>query len=328
MGRSHFEEKVRTNRILLIDELIRSGSYPNAVSMSKKMEVSDRTIQRDIEYLRLFYNAPLEYDALRRGYFYTEPNFFIKSVLLTEGELFSIALFDRLLEQYRNTPLEGHLRNIFRKILEALPQQITVNSSLLNSHVSFIPDQAGTIDPNVFEAVFKALSTRKTIGFEYRPLDKTTWMKRIVDPYHAVCQRGNWYVIAYCHDKEEPRLFNLARIRKTIITKQSFTIPVNFDPNEYFDKEMGVWASSRKPFTVEFLVDKEIGTYALDHKWHETQEVKENPDGSVKVKFTTTQMPEVIRWVLGQGHTVKVLKPTELVEMVKEEMKKVRDIYH
>jgi len=210
MGRSHFEEKLRTNRILLIDELIRSGSYPNAVSMSKKMEVSDRTIQRDIEYLRLFDNAPLEYDALRRGYFYTEPN--------------------------------------------------------------------------VFEAVFKALSTRKTIGFEYRPLDKTTWMKRIVDPYHAVCQRGNWYVIAYCHDKEEPRLFNLARIRKTVITKQSFTIPVNFDPNEYFDKEMGVWASSRKPFTVEFLVDKEIGTYALDHKWHETQEVKENPDGSV-VKF-------------------------------------------
>ena len=328
MGRSHFEEKVRTNRVLLIDELIRSGSYPNAASMSRKMEVSARTIQRDIEYLRLFYNAPLEYDALRRGYFYTEPNFFIKSVLLTEGELFSIALFDRLLEQYRNTPLEGHLRNIFRKILEALPQQITVDSSLLNNHVSFIPDQAGTIDPNVFEAVFKALSTRKTLGFEYRPLDKTTWMKRIVDPYHAVCQRGNWYIIAYCHDKEEPRLFNLARIRKTVITKQSFTIPVNFDPNEYFDKEMGVWASSRKPFTVEFLVDKEIGTYALDHKWHESQEVKENSDGSVKVKFTTTQMPEVIRWVLGQGHTVKVLEPPELVEMVKEEAKRVHDIYH
>lgn len=327
MGRSHFEEKVRTNRILLIDELIRSKTYPNAASMSQKMEVSARTIQRDIEYLRLFYNAPLEYDAIHRGYFYTEENFFIKSVLLTEGELFSIALFDRLLEQYRNTPLEKHLRNIFRKILEALPQQITVDSGLLNNHVSFIPDNAGTIDPDVFEAVFKALSARKTIGFEYRPLDKTTWAKRIVNPYHAVCQRGNWYVIGYCHDREEPRLFNLARIRKTVITRQSFSIPPDFNPNNYFDKEVGVWASSRKPFTVEFIVDKEIGTYALDHKWHEGQEVKENPDGSVKVKFTTTQMPEVMRWILGQGHTVKVLGPPELVEMVKEEATKIGGMY-
>ena len=327
MGRSNFEEKVRTNRILLIDELIRSGSYPNAASMAKKMEVTPRTVQRDIEYLRLFYNAPLEYDPIHRGYYYTEPNFFIKSVLLTEGELFSIALFDRLLEQYRNTPLEGHLRNIFRKILEAMPQQITVDSSLLNSHVSFIPDNAGIIDTSVFESVFKALSARKTMSFEYRSLEKTEWAKRIANPYHAICQRGNWYVIAFCHDKNEPRLFSLARMRKASITKQSFTIPANFNPNEYFDKEMGVWASSRKPFTVEFIVDKKIRTFAMDHKWHETQKVTENPDGSVKVKFTTTQMPEVMRWVLGQGHTVKVLSPPELVKMVKEEAVLMRWMY-
>ncbi len=327
MGRTHSEEKVRTNRILLIDELIRSGKYPNADSMSKKMEVTARTIQRDIEYLRLFYKAPVEYDALRRGYFYTDPTFFIKSVLLTEGELFSIALFDRLLEQYRNTPLEGHLRNIFSKILDSMPQQITVDSSLLSNHVTFIPDQAGNINPDVFEAVFKALRIKKTMGFEYRPLEKTTWAKRTVNPYHAVCQRGNWYVIGYCHDKKEPRIFNIARIRNAGITKQPFTIPPDFDPNKYFDKEMGVWASSRKPFAVEFLVDKKIGTYAMDHKWHESQEVEENPDGSVRVKFTTTQMPEVLRWVLGQGHTVKVLNPPELVEMVKDEAGKVRGMY-
>ena len=263
MGRSCFEEKVRINRILLIDKLIRSGSYPNAESMSKKMEVSARTIQRDIEYLKLFYNAPLEYDALHRGYYYTEANFFIKSVLLTEGELFSIALFDRLLVQYRNTPLEGHLRNIFRKILDALPQKITVDSSLLNDHVSFIPDHAGNINHDVFEAVFTALRTRKTMSFEYRALDKTVWAKRIVNPYHAICQRGNWYIIGFCHEKDEPRLFNLSRIRKTVITKQSFTIPPDFDPTIYFDKDMGVWASSRKPLTVEFLVDKKLALLPL-----------------------------------------------------------------
>jgi predicted DNA-binding transcriptional regulator YafY len=78
---------------------------------------------------------------------------------------------------------------------------------------------------------------------------------------------------------------------------------------------------------VELLFEKEIGAYALDRKWHSTQTVESREDGSVYVKFTTTQMPEVLRWVLGQGHTVKALAPVELVEMVKAETAKVRGMY-
>jgi predicted DNA-binding transcriptional regulator YafY len=45
------------------------------------------------------------------------------------------------------------------------------------------------------------------------------------------------------------------------------------------------------------------------------------------VKFETSQMPEVLRFVLGQGHTVKALGPAELVEQVKAETEKVRGMY-
>jgi predicted DNA-binding transcriptional regulator YafY len=327
MSKPLFEEKVRTNRLLFIDQIIRSETYPNASTLAKKAEVAPRTILRDIDYLRLFYNAPIAYDASRRGYYYTEKNFFVKSVLLTEGELFSIAIFDRLLEQYRHTPLEGNLREIFRKIVQSLPQKITVDSQFLTGRVSFIPDHEGIVDMKVFEVVFAALRTSTTVSFEYRSLQKTVHAKRTADPYHAICQRGNWYLIGYCHDRQEPRMFALSRIKNARTVGRTFIIPAGFNPHEYFDKEMGVWASSRKPYTVEFVVDREIGTYALDRQWHKTQEVEENKDGSVRVKFTTTQMPEVLRWVLGQGHTVKVLNPPELVAMVKDEAERVRGMY-
>jgi predicted DNA-binding transcriptional regulator YafY len=75
------------------------------------------------------------------------------------------------------------------------------------------------------------------------------------------------------------------------------------------------------------LFENEIGTYAAERQWHETQTIMQNKDGTVYVKFTTTQVPEVLRWVLGQGHTVKVLGPPELVEMVKAETEKVRGMY-
>jgi predicted DNA-binding transcriptional regulator YafY len=122
-------------------------------------------------------------------------------------------------------------------------------------------------------------------------------------------------------------MFAFSRIRKARLSKGNYVIPADFNPHVYFDKEMGVWASSRTPYTVELLFEKEIGAYALDRKWHSTQTVESREDGSVYVKFTTTQMPEVLRWVLGQGHTVKALAPVELVEMVKAETAKVRGMY-
>ncbi|GHT89419.1 WYL domain-containing protein [Spirochaetia bacterium] len=289
--------------------------------------MTPRTIQRDIEYMRDMYSAPIEYDYDHRGYYYSEPNFFIKSVLLTEGEFFSITLFDQMLEQYRNTPLENDLRRIFAKIAQSLPSTVSVQSAFLNNQMSFIPDAAGQVDPKVFKVIFTALKTKSTITFDYQPLSKETYMKRTVDPYHTISQKGNWYVIGLCHDKNEPRMFTFSRIQNTALTKKHFTIPPTFNPNDYFDKEMGVWASSREPVTVELLFNKEIRTFAIDRQWHSGQTVEQRKDGSVYVKFTTTQMPEVLRWVLGQGHTVKVLGPGELVNMVKDEAGKVRGMY-
>ena len=327
MAGLNLEQKVRTNRILSIDRLIREGKYPNTEKLAESLEVTARTIQRDIEYMRDMYGAPIEYSPARHGFYYSEPNFFIKSVPLTEGELFSITFFDPLLEQYRNTPLEGDLRTIFGKIVQCLPDNVNVEANFLTSQMTFIPDHAGMIDREAFQTVFTALKRKQSVRFEYRSLEQSGYAFRMADPYHAVCQRGNWYFIGFCHERREPRLFAFSRMRKAKLAKETFTIPADFKAEVYFDREMGVWASARTPYTVELLIEKEIGTYALDRQWHSTQTVRANDDGSVYVKFTTTQMPEVFRWVMGQGHTVKVLGPAELAEQVKAECEKVRGMY-
>ena len=143
-------------------------------------------------------------------------------------------------------------------------------------------------------------------------------MERTIDPYHIVCQRGNWYVMGECHERDDIRIFSFSRMKSIKILKQKFKIPENFKPSDYFDTELGVWLSDKTPLTVELLVDKEIGTYALNRTWHSEQIVEERKDGSVYVKFQTTQK---------QGHTVKVLGPKELVDEVKEELESTRKMY-
>lgn len=319
--------KVQRYRLLQIDEEIRNGRFPNSTSLAKKIEVSSRTIQRDIEYMKDMYNAPIEYDYQKNGYYYTESSFYIKSVTLSEGELFSVALFDQLLEQYRNTPLENDLRSVFKKIEMSLPNNITFDSSFLQSQTTFIPDQIGMINPQNFETVFSALKNRHVLKFKYRPLQKTTWMEREINPLHAVCQKGNWYILGFCHDKQDIRVFNFSRMKDVVETKETFDFPSNFAPEKYFDKEIGIWLSATQKYTVELLISAEIGTFALERSWNKNQKIEQRDDGSVWVSFETTQLPEVKRWVLGQGKTVKVLNPPELIEQVREEVTAVLGMY-
>lgn len=314
-------------RIIKIDSMISSGSFPTATQIAKANECSVRTVLRDIEEMRNFYDAPIEVREGTGGYYYSEPNFFLKSVMLSEGELFSVALFDQLLEQYRNTPLEENLRRTFEKITKALPDEVSVDSTFLKSNLTFIPEKYGFIDGEVFTTVFDALKKHKTLEFDYRPLQKSTFMTRRLDPYHAVCQKGNWYIIGFSHDKNEVRVFSFARMKNVRATGDNFKIPATFKAEDYFDKEVGIWLSAKKEYGVRLLVSPEIGTFALNKIWHSNQRITENEDGSVLVEFSTTQLPEIKRWVLGQGKTVKVLNPPELIEEIKAEAAAVQALY-
>lgn len=140
--------KINNWRIVKIDELLQSERWYTAKEIAKSIEdgsYSSRTIQRDIEYMRDTLNAPIESDS--HGYHYTEKNFFIKSIPLTEGEALSVAILNPLLEQYRNTPLENQLRSVFQKITNCLPNRITVDTSFLNPRITFIPDRIENIKP-------------------------------------------------------------------------------------------------------------------------------------------------------------------------------------
>ena len=327
MSERNKDKILQAYRIHRIDDEIRSGKYPNAAGLARLLEVSERTINRDFDVLRDFYNAPMEYSAEHRGWYYTKPNFFIKYIQINEGEFFSLALFDQLLLQYKNTPLEKQLRSIFRKIEGSLPENISVDSRFLSGDITYIPDALAPIVTEVFDSVIDALKKRRSIIFDYRPLQKTTFMQRQIDPYHIICQRGNWYVIGDCHLKKEVRIFSLSRMKNVRQTDEFFEIPAGFDARNYVDRTMGVWLSSRTRHKVRLLFSAEIGTFAAEHIWHENQSVVRNGDGSVEVSFETTQLPEVKRWVLGQGSTVKVLEPQELVLEVTDEAKKLLEMY-
>lgn len=59
------------DRIRWLHKRIADGSYPNAVRLSERFGISRRQATRDVEYMRRELGAPVKYDRVRRGFYYT-----------------------------------------------------------------------------------------------------------------------------------------------------------------------------------------------------------------------------------------------------------------
>ena len=101
--------KPQHSRMLFIDKSIRAGKYPNCSTLAKEWEVSIKTIQRDLDYMRYQLDAPLVYCAKHRGYYYTEKQFALPAIDIKESDLFGIYLAEKLLVQYEGTPIYDSL---------------------------------------------------------------------------------------------------------------------------------------------------------------------------------------------------------------------------
>lgn len=104
-------------RLLQIDELLRSGQRQTASGLARILEVSERTIRSDIDFLRDRYHAPIESNK-QKGYYYTDPEWRLPSITLTKGELFALTLGARMLEAYSGAAYAVDLRFAIARLAE------------------------------------------------------------------------------------------------------------------------------------------------------------------------------------------------------------------
>lgn len=317
----------RTTRIIQIDKKLRGGAYVKMDDLTFEFGVDKRTIERDFERLRDEMGAPLEYDHSRKMYHYTDPTFSIPSVLLTEGELFTVSTVLPLMEQYKNTPLENSFRNIMEKIVSFLPDEVSVNSSFLNHDIIYISDPLPKIDEDIFNSIFEAIKSRRVITFDYKSATSKIYKTRTFDSYQALCKRGNWYVIGFDHEAKDVRTYALVRIKNTEFKEETFIIPKDFNLEKYIDLDFGIWNNPGQFDEYEILFSPQTTNYILEREWHKDQQIEENEDGSVLLKFTSNQKQVILSWVMGFGTAATVIKPPELREQIRAECEKVAGKY-
>jgi proteasome accessory factor B len=299
-------------RMLRIHQLIQAGNFPNATSLARETEVSTKTIQRDIEFMRDRLNLPVKFDSTRNGLHYTSEVSGFPTMQITEGEIFALVVAEKALQQYRGTSFEKPLLSAIKKMEQALPDTISLNLADIERTISFRTRAEPILNLEIFDALAKAVAQRQQLELHYgQPAEK-----RLVDAYHLANINGEWYLFAYDHARKDLRTFVPARIQSVKPTGKTFERTQKFSLENRLRDSFGVHAGAGK-FEVVLRFTPRAADYIREKKWHASQTLRDLKDGGAELKMKLSSVAEVSRWVLSWGGEAKVLKPKELVESVK-----------
>lgn len=306
-------------RLLQIDLLLRTGQRLTADGLAQSLEVSERTVRSDLAFLRDRYHAPIQYSKTK-GFHYTDPDWRLPSISLSQGELFALTLGARILQVYAGSVYQPQLQTAIARLAERLPEQTWVDlQQLSEQNVVFRVGAELDLDPEIWQILEQACQRKQRVWMRYYSPTSNEVSERELDPYVLHFSRNNPYVTGFCHLRQEVRWFRVDRIQQLELRSESFEIDPTFDRESHFadafQHEVG-----GVPRTIMIWFDARTAPYIRERRWHPTQQIEENPDGSLILRLVVRGLNEVKRWVLFYGKGARVLEPPELVEMMRIEI--------
>lgn len=304
-------------RMMRIHQEIASGTYPNATKLAAAFEVSVKSVQRDLDFMRDRMNLPIEYDPRQFGYYYTEPVSGFPTLQITEGELVALLIAEKALEQYRGTSFEKPLLSALKKVSAQLPETVSFNISDWDKTISFRTSAEPILNLEIFDALARAAAARRQIQFEYRKPGQKKPELRVVDPYHLANINTEWFLFGFDHARKDVRTFVPARVSNVKQTGKTFPRPEKFSLEERLYDSFGV-VSGEGEFNVTIRFDEFAAGYIREKRWHPSQRLRDLRNGGVELQMKLSSLTEVQRWVLGWGGHAKAITPAELASSVRK----------
>jgi proteasome accessory factor B len=301
--------------MIKIHELLAAGKFPNCSTLADVFEVSYKTVQRDIDFMRDQMLLPIDYDSGQHGFHYTKPVGSFPSVNITEGEVVALLVAQKAMEQYRGTAFEKPLRAAFDKVTRGLQDEISLSLEDLGNAFSFRPMGAAGQELSVFKVLADSIVSRRTVEFDYHALKKNKAERRRVEPYHLGCINNQWYLIGNDLLRGKLRTFALSRLSRPKSLKQTFRRPPDFSLSKMM-KDSFMAFETGKTRTVRLRLDDFAARLASERIWHKSQELKPVAGGGAVMTLEVGIAPDLENWILGWGSHAVVLEPQELRDQI------------
>ncbi|MES1925873.1 WYL domain-containing protein [Salinisphaera sp. T31B1] len=301
------------DRIYALHKQLAGARHPiPKATLEARLECSPATVKRIIRDMRLYLDAPIEYDREYNGYYYageSDAHFELPGLWFNASELVSLLAMDQLLETLQPGLLSSDLAPM-RKRLERILESRAMGTGELSRRTRILRATARRPGP-AFADVAGALAMRCQAVIRYHGRARDQVSERRVSPQRLIYYRDNWYLDAWCHDAEGLRSFSLDRIQDA----DTLDTPAIDMDSAALDAELGdgygIFSGTASDVAI-LRFSATAARWVADEQWHPDQVGRWLEDGGYELRVPYSASAELLHDVLAHGAEVEVLAPSDL----------------
>lgn len=288
--------------------------------LAERMNISQRSAQRDIHALELELKVPFYQDE---GRWVVQDGYFLAPISFTLQESVGLLLSARLMLRHADKG-DQFTASAYEKLAATLPEAI---------RGAVVETARGLADKPADARYSRVLSILTTGWVERRKVRITYTMERtfertVLPLFLEPTPAGHsCYLIALDQKLEAVRSYKVERIADAVLLDEHFQPPADFSPGRHLGGAWGIWSSDGEPVTVELVFAAAVARRVRETNWHPTQRLTDLPDGRVQLLLEVNSWLELRHWVLGWGEAVEVVRPAELRNSIRSVVTAMSRVY-
>jgi predicted DNA-binding transcriptional regulator YafY len=322
---------MRADRLLSLALLLQARGRMTAQELAQELEVSVRTIYRDVNALSSA-GIPVYADLGPGGGYALLDGFRTELTGLTQAEvraLFMLSIPGALAE----LGLAQELQQALRKLSAALPADRQRDEAWVRQriHLDWGPSPTAEAATPLLSALQKAVweDRRLRITYNVSPSPYPQLVERVVDPYGLVAQTGSWHLVCQA---DGMRVYQVTRLLEARVTEETFTRPPGFDLAFFWS----AWRAAQGELLPSYVVTLRCApaVQAAPHLWlgttvrlAETPRALVRDDAWATLSLAFPSLHDARARILALGGAVEVLKPEALRQSVLDYARQTMDAY-
>ena len=269
------------------------------------------TLEKDIRNMKQseVFEAPIVFCRKNLGYYYSNPNYSINSIPLTDSDISSIKealdLVNNLSGGNRvNERFSYAIQKILATYKEQFPESDTKRKIILTDYVE------GAKGYENFNTLFKACKNQNPVSFSHYSYNYREFKAVIVHPILLKEFENRWYLVGFSESHHAIRTFGLDRIYEPLPIKRKYIDSDEKEVESYCNDIYGVYPIENQPKQkITFLTSIKITNYFEAYPIHSSQRPEKNESGSSFFTIDVVPSMELIRLFRSYGKNLEVINP-------------------